>query len=451
MSGTALEPISQPVVDQSTEATKPQVDAPVIQAATTGENHSAQLKIAYLFTTFPVTSETFLQREVRVMASQGVEVEIHSLWLGEKEWEGIPIKYFRHRWLLKLLYLLPKHIFRSPGVFRELGENLLKFDMPSLLNLGETMRGIGCAIVLADEFKRKKPDVFHCVWATMPATTGWVLSRLTGVPYTMGAHAYDVFKKEGDWLLTPKLKEALIVHTTTDSARRHLIAKGASKDKVLLIRRGLDQFPPCKVPRTNRRPLRILSVGRLVPKKGYHRQLEIFRQLANDGFAFEARIVGGGRLEDSLRQRHAELNLQNHVDLVGRRPFNEVKKHYDWADVLIFTGIVAPDGDRDGLPNVIPEAMAMGLPVVTSPVSGTIEAIHHEETGFIARNDDYEAWKRALTTLQSDDETFHRIRGAARTWVLENYDNQVNAASLATRLKDSIKARVCSTKSLGER
>lgn len=398
------------------------------------------LKIAYLFTTFPVTSETFLQREVRVMASQGVEVEIHSLWLGDTEWEGMPIKKFPHSALLKLLWLFPKTLFARPDVLRELLERLLKYDMPSLLNLGETLRGIGCALVLADYFKKERPDVLHCVWATMPATAGWILNKLTGVPYTMGAHAYDVFKKEGDWLLTPKLQNALIVHTTTDAARKHLIAKGAKKDKVLLIRRGLDQFPPCKQPRQNRRPLRILSVGRLVPKKGYHRQLEIYRQLADDGFAFEARIVGGGRIEDSLRHRHAELDLHSHVDLLGRRPFAEVKKQYDWADVLVFTGIVAPDGDRDGLPNVIPEAMAMGLPVVTAPVAGTTEAIHHDETGFVARNDDYDAWKRALTKLQDDDETFRRIRQNARAWVEKNYDNQVNAASLATRLKASVEA-----------
>nr|WP_267908187.1 glycosyltransferase [Cerasicoccus arenae] len=410
------------------------------QSKQNGAPPPPHLKIAYLFTTFPVTSETFLQREVRVMASQGVEVEIHSLWLGDTQWEGMPIKKFSHSALFKLLWLFPKYLILRPDVLRELLERLLKYDMPSLLNLGETLRGIGCALVLADYFKKEKPDVFHCVWATMPATAGWILNKLTGIPYTMGAHAYDVFKREGDWLLTPKLKSALIVHTTTDAARKHLIAKGAKKEKVLLIRRGLDQFPPCKLPRTERRPLRILSVGRLVPKKGYHRQLEILRQLADDGFQFEARIVGGGRIEDSLRQRHAELGLHDCVDLMGRRPFTEVKKQYDWADVLIFTGIVAPDGDRDGLPNVIPEAMAMGLPVVTAPVAGTTEAIHHGETGFVARNDDYDAWKRALTALQSDDETFHRIRAAARTWVEKNYDNQVNAASLATRLKSSVEA-----------
>jgi len=397
-----------------------------------------RLRIAYLFTTFPVTSETFLQREVRVMADQGVEVDIHSLWLGDTEWEGMPIKKFRHAQLFQLFWLFPKYLVCRPDVLRELLENLYKFNMPSLLNLGETMRGIGCALVLADAFRKDPPDVFHCVWATMPATAGWILNRLTGVPYTMGAHAYDVFKKEGDWLLTPKLKAALIVHTTTDAAKQHLIARGARKDRVLLIRRGLDQFPPCKPPRAERRPLRILSVGRLVPKKGYHRQLEILRRLADDGFAYEARIVGGGRIEDSLRKRHAELNLHDHVDLLGRRPFSEVKKHYDWADVLIFTGIVAPDGDRDGLPNVIPEAMAMGLPVVTSPVAGTTEAIHHGETGFVARNDDYAAWKLALSRLQDDNGLFHEIRANARAWVEENYDNQVNAASLANRLKASV-------------
>jgi len=436
VSGTAVETISPPVAEEAKTEAALRADQVKGEGAKTGA--PKKLKIAYLFTTFPVTSETFLQREVRVMASQGVDVEIHSLWLGDTEWEGVPIKKFQHSALFKLLWLFPKYLFLRPEVLRELFERLLKYDMPSLLNLGETLRGIGCALVLADYFKKEKPDVFHCVWATMPATAGWILNKLTGIPYTMGAHAYDVFKKEGDWLLTPKLRLALIVHTTTDAARKHLIAKGAKKEKVLLIRRGLDQFPPCKLPRAERRPLRILSVGRLVPKKGYHRQLEILRQLADDGFEFEARIVGGGRIEDSLRQRHAELDLHDCVDLLGRRPFTEVKKQYDWADVLIFTGIVAPDGDRDGLPNVIPEAMAMGLPVVTSPVAGTTEAIHHDETGFVARNDDYDAWKLALTKLQSDDQVFHRIRENARAWVEKNYDNQVNAASLATRLKASV-------------
>ncbi|MEO0796954.1 MAG: glycosyltransferase [Verrucomicrobiota bacterium] len=441
MSGSVLETISETAAQEKAsagDAAHAEDETAATKDQDCSANKAAHLKIAYLFTTFPVTSETFLQREVRVMASRGVDVDIHSLWLGDTEWEGRTIKKFPHSALLKLFWLLPKYMFLRPDVLHELFENLFKYNMPSLLNLGETMRGIGCALVLADEFKRDKPDVFHCVWATMPATAGWILNKLTGVPYTMGAHAYDVFKKEGDWLLTPKLKSALIVHTTTDAAKRHLIAKGARKERVLLIRRGLDKFPPCKLPRAERRPLRILSVGRLVPKKGYHRQLEILRQLADDGVDFEARIVGGGRIEDSLRKRHAELGLHDHVDLLGRRPFTEVKKQYDWADVLIFTGIVAQDGDRDGLPNVIPEAMAMGLPVVTSPVAGTTEAIHHDETGFVARNDDYLAWKSALTRLQSCDETFHRIRENARTWVEKNYDNQVNATALATRLKASV-------------
>lgn len=442
MSGSALEPAVK--TDEAVAELAAADSAPSAPPADAGPP-GRPLKIAYLFTTFPVTSETFLQREVRVMAEQGVEVDIHSLWLGDTTWEGRAIKRFPHTALFKLLWLFPKYLVLRPDILREVFEQLLHHPMPSLLNLGETMRGIGCALVMADEFKRRPPHVFHCVWATMPATAGWILSKLTGVPFTMGAHAYDVFKNGGDWLLQPKLRAAQVVHTTTDAAKRHLVARGARKDHVLLIRRGLDQFPPCKRPRENRRPLRILSVGRLVPKKGYHRQLEILRRLADDGLDFEARIVGGGRIEESLREYHAELGLHDCVDLLGRRPFTEVKKQYDWADVLIFTGIVAPDGDRDGLPNVIPEAMAMGLPVVTAPVAGTTEAIHHGETGFVARNDDYEAWREALTRLQHDDALFREIRANARAWVEKNYDNQVNAASLASRLKQLVEATTRTT------
>jgi glycosyltransferase involved in cell wall biosynthesis len=102
----------------------------------------------------------------------------------------------------------------------------------------------------------------------------------------------------------------------------------------------------------------------------------------------------------------------------------------EWADVLVHTGIVAPSGDRDGLPNVIPEAMAAGVMVVTSPIAATTEAIQSGNTGLVAEVENVSSWVTALARLSSDDELVERLRAAARRWVEENFDAHKNAARL---------------------
>ena len=156
--------------------------------------------------------------------------------------------------------------------------------------------------------------------------------------------------------------------------------------------------------------------------------------------ALAEQLVGGAG--DGVRRTHTVIGTgRAHVgedDFAGDRSVERVNHPHRFA--AIYDGIVAHDGDRDGLPNVIPEAMAMGVPVITNPVSGTTEAITHNETGFIAPNHDFSAWLSALTILQNDDETYRRIGAKARQWVEANYDNQVNATLLARKLKETISA-----------
>ena len=125
-----------------------------------------------------------------------------------------------------------------------------------------------------------------------------------------------------------------------------------------------------------------------------------------------------------------DLGLTGMVELTGHLPLTEVWNQLAWADVLVHTGVIAPSGDRDGLPNVIPEAMAAGTLVVTSPVAGTTEAISHEVTGFVAEVTDDAAWETALRQLATDNGLANRLQGAARAWTEQNYDAHKNAARL---------------------
>jgi len=392
---------------------------------------SRPLKVAFLFTTFPKTSETFLQRDVAALIDHGVDVRLYSLFGGGGEFRGRPVRCF-NLWRLVPLFLftIPWNCLRRPRIVRDLCEGVLMRAPPAWLNFWENMLGAGFAGCLYREFRRDPPDLVHGAWAGAPATAGWLLWRILGLPFSCGAHAYDLYEHGGDWWLLEKLRLARFVQTSTESGRQFLLERGLAPEKIVTIRRGLAEFPALKPLRAPRRPLRLLCVARLVEKKGLEHQLRIYAALRAAGFAFEARIVGDGPLRAELKARAAALGIAGDVTFRGQLPHAQVWSELAWADVLLHTGIVAPSGDRDGLPNVIPEAMAAGVIVVSSPVSATTEAVQQERTGLVADVDLPLAWRIALERLASDDALAETLRRNARAWVEQNYDARKNTARL---------------------
>lgn len=396
--------------------------------------------IALLFTTFPKTSETFLQRDVTALQAKGLNLKLYSLWGGGGVFNGLPVRSFNKWRLIEVfLVIIPWNCLRRPRLMRDLFEGVFTRRAPSWLNFWENMLGAGFAGSLAREMRLDPPALVHGTWAGAPATAGWVLWRMFGWPYSVGAHAYDLYEHGGDWWLLEKLQHARFIHTSTEMGRRELVARGVLPEKIVCIRRGLDTFPVFKPLRPDRRPLRLLSIARFVPKKGLDYQLHIYAALKEAGIAFEARIVGEGPLRELLEQQAAQLQLTGEVKFTGQLAQPEVWAQLGWADVLLHTGIVTPSGDRDGLPNVIPEAMAAGVLVVTSPVAATTEAISQERTGLVADVDLPLAWVVALRRLGADDKLAETLRSAARRWVEENYDAHRNTARLVDCFKKAMK------------
>jgi glycosyltransferase involved in cell wall biosynthesis len=366
-----------------------------------------------------------------------MEIELWSLWRGKPEWEGMRVFRYPFLSIFRVIFLkIPLWAWRRPGVLRRVWSAYMSESSPDLLNIGENLLGLAFALDKADAFRANPPDLFHAVWGTMPAAAAWLLHEITGVPFSMGAHAYDIFRRGGDWTLRQKLARARFIHTTTAMARDRLIELGADPRRVRLIRRGLDA-PPAPPPARERDGagvLRILSIGRLVPKKGFLAQIEIYRALRDAGVRFEARIIGEGELAEEISRRVAALGLGGLVSLPGHLDYEEVSAQYAWADVFVFTGVVAEDGDRDGLPNVIPEAMAHGVPVVTTPAAGATEAVAHDITGQVVAPDDTAGWARALCRVKNDPAFAARTRAAARLWVEREFCARANAARLAREL-----------------
>ncbi len=395
--------------------------------------------IALLFTTFPKTSETFLQRDVAALQAQGLRLRLYSLWGGGGSFRGLPVRTF-NKWRLVPLFALtlPWNCLRRPRLIGALFAGVAVRRPPGWLNFWENLLGAGFAGCFYREFRADPPALVHGAWAGAPATAGWLLWRILGIPYSTGAHAYDLYEHGGDWWLMEKIRLARFVQTSTAMGRDLLLERGAPPDKIHVIRRGLDPFPVFKPLRGARTPWRLICVARLVPKKGLDHQLAVYAALHAAGLAFEARIVGDGPLRRRIVAELTRLGLSDRVRLLGTLPQEEVWRELAWADVLLHTGVIAPSGDRDGLPNVIPEAMAAGVLVVTSPVSATTEAVHPERTGLVAAVDQPQAWLAALQRLAADDALAERLRRTARAWVEENYDARRNTATLAACFREAM-------------
>lgn len=397
-------------------------------------DNGARPVIAYIFTTFPKSTETFLQREVTGLQALGVNLRLYSMWGGGGVFNGTPVTHFPKWKLLTLIMWLPWLAMRRPRVVGALIRGVCDRRPASALNFFENLLGLGFGLIHASHFRRDRPAHVHAVWGGGPAASAWLLWRLDGHAYSGAGHAYDLYQHGGDGWLREKLEPALFVHTSTEMGRRTLLEKGLPDERIHVIRRGLTALPSLKPLRAERdhTALRLLCVARLVPKKGLDHQMRIYAALKAAGVPFEARIAGEGPLHGALQAQARELGLVAEVTFLGHRSQVEIAALQEWADVLLHTGVVAADGDRDGLPNVIPEAMSAGVLVVTSPAAATTEAITDGVTGRVVAVENTDGWVDALRSLREDRGGADHLQLAARSWVEENFDAHKNAARLAT-------------------
>ena len=391
-------------------------------------------KVAFLYATFPRPTETFVRRELTALWEIGAKVTPISIWRGDDMFEGRKIDRFRLRELWSLLFWLPYWILIRPQEFREVLSDLWELSCPSVQNWNETFLGLGFALVRAHQMKHQGYALCHAVWATMPATAAFALKKLVGIEYSMGAHAYDVFRGNGDWLLKQKLREAAFVRTSSVSTEERLFEVGLPSEKLKLIRRGLSKWPSVIEQESFASPIQILSVGRLVPKKGYFEQLSILRALRAAGIEFEARIVGGGPLRDKLERERDRLGLTEDVTFLGALPEDKAHVLFSESDIFLFTGKVAPDGDRDGLPNVIPEAMSAGVVVIASPHGGAGEALEEGITGFVRDPHRTDQWVELIQGLLASSKKVASLRKSAVASARIRFDVRRTARELFANL-----------------
>jgi glycosyltransferase involved in cell wall biosynthesis len=368
-------------------------------------------KVAFFYATFPRFTETFVRRELRAFEKIGFHPELYSIWRGQQEWEGKKINRFQLFHLFSLFFWIPYWAWTNPRAFKDILTELWDKPCPNLQNWNETFLALGYALVEAKKIKSEQYDLLHGVWATMPATAVFALSKLTNTPFSLGAHAYDVFRMGGDWLLRMKFQDALFIRTSSKSTAVRIEEIGVVPEKIKLIRRGIAEWPIREsYELVSKKCLELVSVGRLVEKKGYYHQLQIAAHLRNRDIPFRLRIVGTGPLEKSLLKERNRLGLDAFVEFTGSKTEQEVRAIYLQSDVFLFTGVIAKNGDRDGIPNVIPEAMSAGCLILASVYAGASEPFIEDVSGFSMNPLNPKDWIDILTEFWFNPEAFTIMR-----------------------------------------
>jgi colanic acid/amylovoran biosynthesis glycosyltransferase len=407
------------------------------------------LTVAYVMSRFPKLTETFILAELEAMDRAGVRIELHPLL----RQSGEPVQPAAERWVERAHYLpfVSPAILRSQVRFlRERGRRrryLRAFtDMirgtwrsPNFLlgGLGIFPKVAHMSLAMLDE----RVDHVHCHFANHPALAGWLTHRLTGIPYSFTAHGSDLHVDRT--MLATKVAEAAFVVTISGDNRALIEATAgdASSGKVEVIHCGVDPDAFQVADRAAVGPLRIVAVGTLHEVKGQAHLIEACRRLAERGVDFTCRFIGDGPDREALTKRIDRAGLADRVTLAGRMTSDAVAAELARADVLAAPSVPTSGGKREGIPVVLMEAMAAGLPVVASRLSGIPELVTDGVSGLLVPPGDDDALADALERLAGDAGLRARLGAAGRETVVRDFDVDRNAAALASRIQATLAAR----------
>jgi glycosyltransferase involved in cell wall biosynthesis len=292
---------------------------------------------------------------------------------------------------------------------------------------------------VAERAARVRVERYHAHFAARSTTVAKLASSISGRPYSFTAHAVDIYRDDvNPRVLQERIAGASFVVTVSQSNLEHLSrVSTAPSQRIELVYNGIDmgRFATNGVPRHP--PFTILSVARLVEKKGGTYLIEACRSLAERGLDFRCWIIGRGRLRGPLLEQIQQANLQDRVRLLGGRTQKEVLKRYASTYLYVLPSIVGEDGNREGLPVSIVEALACGIPVVSTPVAGIPEVVRHGQNGLLVPERDSGALADAIERLITDRALYEQLRSQARPSVVPAFDTTETSKQLRRLLTEA--------------
>lgn len=394
--------------------------------------------VAYIMSRFPKLTETFIAREILAVQRLGVAVEIHPLMreratLTHPEVDAL-VQQAHYQPLLSLPILASQLalIATRPLAYARALRDVLRMTWGNWNFVLGALAFFPGSAHLARELRRRGVAHVHCHFATHPAVAGFVIHRLSGIPFSFTAHGSDLHRDRRG--LCAKVAEAAVVITVSHFNKRVIVDECGSEagSRVHVIRAGLDTdtFRPAEPEERADGPMRIVCIGTLHEVKGQSHLIDACRLLADAGVDFSCHFIGDGPDREALAARAAAAGLRDRVHLEGAMTEDAVRAELQRATVLVAPSVPSRDGRREGLPVVLMEAMSTGVPVVASDLSGIPELVEHEVTGLLVPPGDSEAIASALRRLDDDADLRHRLGAAGRERVVRDFDLRRNVATL---------------------
>jgi glycosyltransferase involved in cell wall biosynthesis len=385
-------------------------------------------RIGYVLKVYPRISQTFVLTEILAHERAGLDMDIFSLRRTDDTRFHAALARVQSP-----VFQISRASTKASPILDELREHAV-----ALPQLWDVVRDSGaCAedLVQAARLSRaiidRGIDHLHAHFGTVATVVARLASKITGVSYSFTAHAKDIFHEVVDEAeLRQKLADAAGVITVSQFNVDYLKQKyDSAAERVKLIYNGLDLDEFRLEPEGERPPL-ILAVGRLIEKKGFSYLVEACALLREKGVKFRCEIVGGGELESDLRKLILECGVGDCVRLCGPMSQSDVKEKIRGARLLAAPCVHAQNDDRDGLPTILLEAMALGTPSISTPVTGIPEVLRPDSTGLMVAERDAGALAAACEKLLADRELADKLVHSARQLIDERFDIDKNTAEI---------------------
>ncbi len=401
---------------------------------------------------YPRISETFISNEILLLERAGIPIRIFSMRHPREPFCHDSVKQIRARvdYLPTELFLDFKRLFfhnfllavRQPKTYiraiRKAGERFNRTH-----NLG-TVKHLLQAGYLVNKLLRHSPEVthLHAHFAHSPTSVAFFSSLLSELPFSFTAHAKDIYTSNPEQI-REKIDLATFVVTCTEYNRRYL-KNLAPKTKTPIAGNyhGIDLqlFSNHTLPRIPVQPYKILTVARLTAKKGLPTVIRSLCLLKDQGIDFKFTLIGDGEDRDTILALIVELGLAHNCRWLGTMPHDQVIKKFKASDLFVLGCEIAPNKDRDGIPNVLVESLAMGVPVVATTTSAIPELIENESSGLLIEPTNPDQMATAIKRLLTDNDLRERVRNRGLKTVARNFDNTRLTGKLAQLYKHFIPA-----------
>jgi glycosyltransferase involved in cell wall biosynthesis len=400
------------------------------------------MRLGYLYSRYPVISQTFCDAEMLALERRGLELVIGSVYP--------PLTSLRHEYIARLRapihYAPPQEILRilerDAKTARKWPRDLVEQHDGRYGAKAKAELRARNALYFAEFFARSGVDHVHVHFANRAAHTAVFLKEISGIPFSVTAHGQDFMKDLGsDDLLREICAAAEFVAAETDYSRDLLRRRCPnSAAKIHRVYNGIDleRFPATRSGNDNPIP-RIVSVGRLVPFKGFDNLIDACAELARRRTDFVCDIIGDGPLRETLQAKIEQLDLSSRVNLLGSLSQDAVLEKLQAADVFALASTTDTQGATDVFPTVILEAMASARPVVSTRLAGIPELVVDGQTGMLAPPGDSTALAHALEQFLRDPELRLRLGHAARQRIEQHFRIEQTVAPLMELLEDAVR------------